>query len=122
MAVDSIYDDLDRLVSRTWDGVGTDEARVDFGYNARSERTGVDRYADLAATQQIGRSAYAYDPVGRVAQIDHFDDLDAALAEYDYAYDKAGQITQWSHHGETIDFTHDDAGQLTDADYTTQAD
>ncbi len=39
-----------------------------------------------------------------------------------YAYGFASQITGWSHHGETIDFTHDAAGQLTSADYLLQAD
>ena len=42
--------------------------------------------------------------------------------QYNYVRDLAGQITQWTHHGQTIDFTHDLAGQLTAADYTTQAD
>ena len=122
VTVDSLYDDLDRLNRRSWDGGGMDEARIDFGYNARSERTEVERFADLAGTQRIGRSSFGYDALGRIRAIDHFDAVDAALAEYDYTYDLASQITQWSHHGELIDFTHDDAGQLTGADYAAQAD
>src|SRR5690606_19439024 len=122
VTVDSIFDDLDRLDRRSWDGGGIAEARIDFGYNARSERTAAYRYADLAGTQQIGRSSYGADALGRIGSISHFDAVDAALADYDYTYDLASQLSQWSHHGESIDFAHDGAGQLTGADYGSQVD
>ena len=122
VTVDSVYDGLDRLNRRSWDGGGIAEARIDFDYNARSERTAAYRFSDLAGTQQIGRSSYGSDALGRIGSISHFDAVDAALADYDYTYDLASQLSQWSHHGELVDFAHDDAGQLTGADYATQVD
>jgi YD repeat-containing protein len=47
VTVESVYDDLDRLTSRTWDGGSIDEARIDFAYDARSQ--GKDGVTDFAA-------------------------------------------------------------------------
>ncbi len=118
----SSYDERDLLVSRSWFGSGIDSARVDFDYNIRGDQTETRRFADLAGTQQIGRSAFDYDAKGRLIDIVHRDALDAVFANYDYYFDAADQLVSETHHGQTSTYIHDLAGQLTDADHSAQVD
>ncbi len=120
--VDSVYSDRNELLSKTWSGGGIDEVRVDFAYNDRGDRVTTDRFADLAGTQRVGRSAMEYDDSGRTTGITHLDALDAVIADYDYVYDLANRLVQETHHGETIDYGYDLLGQLTSADRTVFAD
>jgi len=78
------------------------------------------RYADATSTQQIGRSTYAYDDVGRRTDIEHRDALDAIFADYERDFDLAGQLTQQVYNTQVTDYTYDDAGQLTAADHNSQ--
>jgi YD repeat-containing protein len=69
----SVYDELNQLVSRTWQGGGIDSARIDFGYSARGERTSIVRSGHVTGTQPIGRSVFDYDASGRLTGIQHLD-------------------------------------------------
>ncbi len=116
--VDSVYDSMNRLVRRDWQGGGIDSARLDFGYNAAGQRTGVNRFADLAGTNKIGSSAYGFDASGRIANIVHSGPQGQTLADYRYTFDIADQLTRWSHHGDTADYGYDLTGQLIRADHS----
>jgi RHS repeat-associated protein len=122
VSITSSYDVRDLLVSRMWEGGGVDPARIDFGYDASGTRTSIDRYADLAATQQISRSEFDYDAKGRLTDVMHCDALDAILADYDYVFDLADQLVQETHHGQTSTYTNDNTGQLVSADHQLQND
>jgi len=121
-SVDSVYDELNQLTSRTWQGGGIDSARIDFGYNDRGDRTSTERFSDLAASQRIGRSLFDYDASGRSTGITYLDALDAVLADYDYTYDLTNQLIQETRLGDSVDYAYDLLGQLTAADYALQTD
>ena len=106
----------------TWQGTAIDPARVDFTYNARGERTQVDRFADLAGTQKVGSSTLDYDALGRLTSLTHRNAVDAVLADYDYTYDLASQLIEESHHGQTSSYEYDPTSQLLKADHSVQAD
>jgi YD repeat-containing protein len=76
----SVYDAADRLTSRKFGGVGQTTLRMDIGYNADNEQTSLTRYKDLAGNTQVGSSAYSYDHVGRVTNIQHKDGSSNLLA------------------------------------------
>jgi len=122
VAVDSVYDELEQLTGRTWQGGGIDPARIDFVYNDRGDRTSTERFSDLAGTQRIGSSIFDYDESGRTTGITHLDAFDAAIADYDYTYDLANQLIQETRLGDSVDYSYDLLGQLTAADYALQSD
>jgi YD repeat-containing protein len=69
------YDNLNRLSQVTQQGVTGGNAvaakRADFAYNNASQFTKISRYADLAGTQHVASSHYAYDDIGRLKQLTH---------------------------------------------------
>ncbi|MCY2987166.1 MAG: hypothetical protein NTY19_04760, partial [Planctomycetota bacterium] len=120
--VNSQYDPRNLLASRTWQGGGLSEARVDFGYSVRGQQTEIQRFADIAGTTAVGQTTLAYDAIGRITDLAHRNAVDAVLADYDYAFDLADQLVRQVINGQTSDYTYDRAGQLIGADYPTQAD
>ena len=53
--------------------MGSDEARIDFSYDARGQRTGALRFSDLAGTQQFGRTSFACRSANRTSgQTQHY--------------------------------------------------
>jgi RHS repeat-associated protein len=122
VTVGSNYNSRGLLERRTWSGGGIDPARLDFTYNDASQRSEIKRYSDTSGTNQIGRTTFGYDAQGRKNDIVHRDALDAVLADYDYVFDLADQLTSSTHHGQATTYTHDDAGQLTAANHSIQAD
>jgi RHS repeat-associated protein len=117
--VQSTYDTRDNLSALAWSGPGL-AASVRLTYDAASQLTQVQRFADVAGTQLVGSSLYRYDVVGRPLSITHQDGPGAILVNYQYSYDLAGQLMAESHHGETSTYTYDLDGQLTAAAHTRQ--
>jgi len=122
VSVTSAYDARDLLTSRTWQGGQIDPARVEFTSSARGELTEIRRFRDAQGLQSLGRSTFAYDARGRLAELAHQDAVDAALAEYDYTFDLADQLIRSVDHGRVSEYTYDPAGQLTDANHSGQDD
>ncbi|WP_239465908.1 choice-of-anchor C family protein [Gemmata sp. SH-PL17] len=122
VTVDSTYDARDLLTSRRWSGGGVSDARIDFGYDARTERTSVARYSDLAGSQLVSHSSLSYDKLGRVSEIDHFGANGTAVSAYGYSYDAASQLARELRNGTVIDYRYDAIGQLLGADRATGPD
>jgi RHS repeat-associated protein len=122
VSVTSAYDARELLTSRTWQGGQIEPARVEFASSARGELTELRRYRDAEGLQLAGRSTFAYDARGRLAELAHRDAFDAVLAEYDYTFDLADQLIRAVHHGQVSEYTYDLAGQLTDANHSEQSD
>jgi len=122
VSVTSAYDARDLLTSRTWQGSQIDPARVEFASSARGELTEIQRFRDAQGLQALGRSAFAYDARGRLAELAHRNAVDTALAEYDYTFDLADQLIRYIHHGRLSEYSYDPAGQLTDANHSGQDD
>ncbi|MCX7428829.1 MAG: hypothetical protein NTW96_24785 [Planctomycetia bacterium] len=82
----------------------------------------ITRYADLAATDLVATGEYGYDLAGRLTSLGYEKGL-TTLVEYDWSYDAAGRMTEYVNSLDgTVDYTNDDAGQLTGADYDYQDD
>lgn len=113
---DSAYDSRNRLVSRTWQGIGmADPVRVNFVYNALGACSIVDRFTDISGLNQSGSSTFNYDGLGRLTELTH-DAINggiSTIADYEYTYNAAGLLTSEIHHGQTFDYFHDASGQLT---------
>ena len=115
--VNSTYDERNLLTKREWTINAIDEAMIAFEYDPRGLLSRVERYSDIAGTNLISTSESQYDDLGRMTDLTHRDVIDAVVADYDFTWDAAHQLLSETHHGETIIYTHDLAGQLTDADY-----
>ena len=118
---DFTYDELDRVTRITQGGNGVAEKRVDFGYDAASQMTEVLRYADLAGTQLVAGSDYAYDLAGRLTNLTHANEANV-LADYAWVYDAANRITQFSSPDGVSEYNYDDRNQLTGTDHSYQGD
>ncbi|MCS7466146.1 putative Ig domain-containing protein [Stieleria sp. ICT_E10.1] len=136
VTVESEYDSRNRLWIRKWydadvptgEDPDVDPARVDFFYNAAGREKEVRRYADLDANTLVGRTERTYDTVGRSDDLIHRNSVDELLAGYDYDYDFSGLLTtedrthQDQQYAQSITYAYDLTGQLTSADFDTQAD
>ena len=100
------------------------DLRVEFGYDQFARNHRILRYENnnrVAATDQ------AFDDLGRIEEIKHSAGTDV-FADYDYTWDAASRITDLameflnSSYNDNVDYAYDNTGQLTDADYTAQAD
>jgi len=122
---DYVYDNLGRLASiRQQDDGGNDvaEKRVDYTYDDAGQWAAISRYADLAATDLVATGTYGYDLTGRLTDLTYAK-TGATLPDYDWVFDAANRITQYDNSIDgTVDYTNDDAGQLTGADYDYQTD
>ena len=122
---DYYYDSLGRLASiQQQDGGGNAVAEkcVDFTYDDAGQWDAVSRYADLAATDLVATGTYGYDDTGRLTDLT-YTKSGATLPDYDWAFDAANRMTQYVNSIDgTVNYTNDDAGQLTGADYDYQTD
>jgi len=118
VAVDSLYDSRNRLATRLWSGGEVDDARVDFSYCTCGTLLGMTRFSDIAGTNLVGTTAYVYDVALRLTNLTHKGPTGNTLVNYVYTYDAAGRVTSENSHGESVAFTYDRTGQLTDADRT----
>ena len=124
--IDYAHDPAGRLVQvqqyGQTGGNAVAEKRVDFTYDAAGRDSTITRYADLAGTELVATTEYAYDPTGRLTELAHRQGA-TTLAGYTWTYAAAGRIAQFTSVLDgTVDYTHDDTGQLTGADYDYQAD
>src|SRR5262249_15306004 len=88
----SVHDDANQLVSRRYTGQGQ-AVRVDQAWTDRGQLEAVSRYADLAGTQKVGETDYAYDDAGRTTHISHKGGAGTTLLDLSYSYDLAGRLT-----------------------------
>lgn len=117
VTVASEYDARDQLISRLWGNLPYgSEARVDFAYDARGLTDSIRRASDLAGSALSAQTDFAYDALGRLTDLTHTDPLGAVLSDYEYAFDAAHQLLQESHHGYSVDYGYDLAGQLISAE------
>lgn len=120
--VDSTYDPRNLLTSQTWQGGGIDSVRVEYAYNARGNRTEVERFADALGSQLIGRSTSEYDALQRLTELTHLNATGTVLANYDHTYDAASSLTSETYNRQTTTYTYDRTNQLTSVDRTTLPD
>jgi RHS repeat-associated protein len=132
VAVESTYDDRNRLDTRSWANAGAtqaiDEVLVDFDYYRNGLEKEIKRYDvdDMTGAMTLaGRTLYGnLDASGRVRLISHRDATDQAIAEYTYGFDKLGLVGSlfYNNRDDQYDFDvlygYDDLGQLTGADYS----
>ena len=122
-----VYDTANRLTSEQFGGAGQTQARVDLGYDNRDELTGLTRYTDVAGSNLVGTTVYAYDASQRLTAITDKTGGAATLSYYDYMLDNAGRVTQESWQSENTTggtiggahtYSYDATSQLTAADGT----
>ena len=116
VTVDSIYNDLNLVDTRTWHGAAVDDSLIRFSYDARGQFSEIQRFADAAGTLRVSRTTHQRDSVGRLTGLTHRDAMDAVMADYDYQYDLVDSLIQETHHGNTSNYQYDLADQLIDAD------
>ena len=98
------------------------EKRVDLAYDAASRWDTLTRYADLAGMDLVAESSWIYDNASRLTDLAHTKGANT-LAGYSWTYDSSGGVTQFDSVTDgTVDYTYDDANQLTGADYDYQTD
>ncbi len=107
----SVYDYANRLTKRQFSGNST-SLEFDLGYTARDQLASVTRYKDLGTTT-IGSSAYTYDSMGRLTNLQHKDGNNNGLANYTYSYDLASRLTQKQDNGTTTSYAYDATNELT---------
>src|SRR5262249_5332624 len=86
-------DALNRVGTVTQSGPGVHGKRVDITYNEVGAFATIDRFADLAGTQAVASSAYAYDGLNRMTGLVH-SHAGSAVASYQYAFDAGSRLTQ----------------------------
>ncbi|QGJ71800.1 Hypothetical protein PBC10988_35090 [Planctomycetales bacterium 10988] len=112
----STYNPRHELLRREWSGLPDGaEARLDFDYDSRGLLESISRFGNLQGQSLAAFTQFDHDELGRLTDLTHTDPLGAILADYDYQYNAAHELIQESHHGETIDYTYDPAGQLLSA-------
>jgi YD repeat-containing protein len=116
-----LYDALNRITQITQTGTNVTTKRVNLTYDATSQLTGIQRYRDLAGTQSVANSTYAYDNDGRLTQLQHLQGANQ-LATYGFQYDATNRLTQFNQGNNTSDYDYDARGQLLGNDNTTLAD
>ncbi len=98
------------------------EKRFDLHYNAAGQWTSFDRFADLAGSEYVATTSYAYDGIGRLTGLQHTQGV-TSLAGYAYTYDAASRITAINSVLDGLtDYTNDATGQLIDTDHNGQPD
>jgi RHS repeat-associated protein len=115
------YDELNRVTKITQSGNGVSEKRVDMGYDAASQMTGMTRYSDLAGTEEVAGSSYTFDDAGRLTNLVHDTDGDV-LSAYEWAYDGRDRITKATTPDGVSDYSYDKTDQLVDAEHDYQDD
>jgi RHS repeat-associated protein len=112
--ITSQYDADGNLTSRGYSGPNSAQLLLTFEYDGDGNLTGINRYSDLAGTQLVGTSIYAYNPQGLVSSIQHSAGS-TTLASFSYNYDAAGELTSEVDNGTTTAYAYDATGQLTSA-------
>ena len=112
------YDSLNRLGILDQSGADTSNKRVDFTYNALGQYSAIDRFSDLAGTQLVIGTDYAYDDRNRLTRLDHQGLGGQSVAFYDYVYDVHSRLTQLTDVDGVTNYAHDDRDQLATTNYS----
>jgi len=96
---------------RTQTGKNVRDKRVDFGYNAIGQFTEIDRYANLAGSQLVTGTDYAYDKLNRLTSLTHNNGT-ADVAFYKFAYDAGSRITKITDIDGVTDYSYDNRDRL----------
>jgi RHS repeat-associated protein len=106
------HDALNRVTRIKQTAAGASDMRVDLTYNEIGQYDTIARFADLAGTQLVARSTYAYDALNRITGLTH--DLPAGIDPfYTLLYDAAGNIQSITDMDGTRTFGYDATDQLT---------
>ncbi|HND52788.1 MAG TPA: hypothetical protein PLV92_10345, partial [Pirellulaceae bacterium] len=119
--VSYLYDALDRMTRVSQSGSGVSSLRTDFAYNAVGQFSSLRRYHDLAGTQLVVGTNYAYDSLSRLTAIAHQNSAGSSVAFETLSYDSASRITQIVDKDGTTNYTYDARDQLTGADHSASA-
>jgi RHS repeat-associated protein len=111
----SVYDPLNRLVSRQFGGTGQTPLRVDLSYTPGDQVSGVTRSAagGSGGWTSVGTTAYSYDALGRVVTLQHQNGSGGSLANYTYTYDVGSRLLTETLNGRTRNYSYDTTNQLT---------
>jgi RHS repeat-associated protein len=119
------YDELLRmdLITQTGQTGGNTVAdkRIGLTYNDDNQFHTITRYAGLTTTPLVATSTFGYDDQGRLTSLTHTQGA-TSLASYTWAFDAANRIRQMTSVDGVVNYSYDDRGQLTGADYNYQAD
>jgi RHS repeat-associated protein len=107
----SVYDALNRLTTRK--ETGQAPLRLDFTYTARDDLASVSRYSDLAGTTTVAYSAYSYDSMDRITNLQHQNGSGTNLANFTYTYDLASRVTTEMTNGTAKTYAYDAGNELT---------
>ena len=119
------YDYLNRITRITQAGQSggnaVAEKRVDFEYDLefKNRFAEITRYADLAGSETVAVSSFAYDFAGRLTGIDHRDSAAVLLAGYSLSYDEGNRLTEFlvaGYSAEDAVYSYDDTDQLIGVD------
>ena len=111
------YDALHRMTQITQTGSGLADKRVDLAYNPLGQFASIDRYSDLAGTQLVVGTTYAYDALNRLTALTH-SNTTGPVAFYNYTYDSSSRITRIEDIDGITDYSYDDRHQLIRADHS----
>jgi RHS repeat-associated protein len=114
------HDPLGRRTSTQQSGTGVAPKRIDVTYNAASQLDTITRYGDLAGTQLVATSTYAYCSCSRLTGMTH-SRAGTPLAQYSFTYDLADRLTQFTGPDGTSTYAYDPANQLTAGSHSYQA-
>ena len=94
-----VYDNASRLTSEQFSGTGATGTvvRVDFGYDAANEQTGITWYSNLAGTSEVAHSTSTFDAAGNVTSIVNTNSSSTTLSAYTYTYDPGNRVTSQEH-------------------------
>jgi RHS repeat-associated protein len=123
---DCAYDQLGRTTSIRQYAAATSnlpvaDKRVDFTHDLASQPVTLTRYTDLSGNQLVAATDYLFDQAGRLTSITHSKGA-SIFADYDWTFDEANRMTRFESLIDGVaDYTNDDTGQLTAAEYTAGA-
>jgi RHS repeat-associated protein len=123
---DYAYDQLGRTTSIRQSASPTSvlpvaDKRVDFTYDLASQPVALTRFADLSGNQLVAATDYLFDQAGRLTGMTHSKGT-SVFADYDWTFDEANRMTRFESLIDGVaDYTNDDTGQLTAAEYTAGA-
>jgi RHS repeat-associated protein len=117
--LNSVYDNADRLTSRQLTA-GSQQVRVDAGYDNRNDLTSLTRYSDVGGTTVVGTTVYSYDNAMRLTAVTNKNAAGTTLSYYNTAYDNADRATSdtWSStvgtttYSGTRNYSYDRSSQL----------
>jgi RHS repeat-associated protein len=109
----SVFDAANRLTTREFGGTGQTPLRVDLAYNSNNQMTTLTRFSDLAGQTTVGYSAYSYDKVQRLTNIQHKNGSGSLLENLTTTYDQAGRVQAETDNGAAVTYSYDAVNEVT---------